>query len=160
MNISWDLFTLLFFATLAIYGMLIGRTKILGILVNAFVALAVTMIVGDYVYDLVSNFAIISNNLAASAFGVKTFLLVLITAVLTLKSEISGLDTGSSLTTFETGVYGIFLAGLVLSSALSFMTNGQRLALDSNFANLVYSYQILFIAVPIVWFIASPYLKK
>jgi len=160
MNISWDLFVLLVFGALTIYGALIGKNKILGILVNLYIALAVVLISGDMIYSFASNFSLISNNFAVTEFGVKTIALVTITGLLTIKSEVSGLDSGDSIGTLMTGAYGLLAAGLFLSAAFSFMSFSERLALDSNFVNLVYNFRAIFAFAPALLMIGSAFIRR
>lgn len=157
---TWDLFILIFFVVLTIYGMLLGKSKILGILVNIYIALAVTEVAGEIVYNFLSNFSLISTNLTASLFGTKVLLLVLVTGLLVFKSETSGLDTGTSLSTVQTALYGFLTAGLILASAFSFMSGAQRSGLDSNFALLVYQYRVIWVTAPVVLMIASAFRRR
>lgn len=157
---TWDLFILIFFAVMTIYGMLLGKSKILGILVNIYIALAVTEVAGELVYNFLSNFSLISANLTASLFGTKVLILVLVTGLLVFKSETSGLDTGSSLSTIQTAIYGFLTAGLILASAFSFMSAAQRMGLDSNFAFWVYQYRAIWVTAPVVLMIASAFRRR
>lgn len=157
---TWDLFILVFFVVLTIYGMLLGKSKILGILVNLYIALVVTEVAAEVVYNFLSNFSLISANLATSLFGTKVLLLVLVTGLLVFKSETSGLDTGSSLSTIQTALYGFLTAGLILASVFMFMSSAQRSALDSNFAFLVYQYRPIWVTAPVILMIASAFRRR
>lgn len=159
MQFTWDLFIILFFAVFTIYGMLLGRNKILGILINIYVSLTVVAVIGQPVHDFLSNFRLISANLSTSMFGTKILLLVILVGLLTLKSEIAGADSGG-LSTIETGIYGFFTAGVLLSSALSFMNSAELVGLGSNLAGTVASYYPVFIAGPILFIIGSAFIKR
>lgn len=159
MQFTWDLFIILFFAVFVIYGMLLGRNKILGILVNIFVALTVVTVIGEPVHDFMSHFQLISANLSTSMFGTKILLMVILVGLLTLKSEIAGADSGS-LSTIETGIYGFFTAGVLLSSALSFMSYPELVGLNSTLASTVVSYYPLWIVTPILFIIGSAFVKR
>lgn len=160
MEITWDLFVLLVFGAFVIYGTLIGKNKILGILVNLYIALAVVMATGDLFYQFLSNFALISNNFALTEFGAKTILLVVLVGFLTIKSEVAGLDSGNSIGTVMTGIYGFLTAGIFLGAIFNFMSFSERISLESNFANLVYNFWGLFVAAPVILMIASAFTKK
>ncbi|MDD3480927.1 MAG: hypothetical protein PHW75_01725 [Patescibacteria group bacterium] len=160
MNISWDLFVLLVFGAFTVYGALIGRNKILGILVNLYIALAVVLLAGDVIYSFASNFSLITNNFVVTEFGAKTISLVVITGLLTIKSEVSGLDSGNSIGTVMTAVYGFLTAGLFLAAAFSFMSLTERIALDSNFANMVYNFRALFALAPVTLMIVTSFTRR
>jgi hypothetical protein len=159
MQITWDLFILFFFFILTVYGMLIGKNKIVGILVNIYVALAVVFVFGDQFHSLISNFSIISNNLASSAFGAKMILLVVLAALLTVKSELSGLEN-SSISKVQGGIYGFLTSGVLLSAAFSFMSNAERVSLNSNFALLVFSYQYIWILAGVLMMIVGGFIRR
>lgn len=160
MQITWDLFILLVFGVFVIYGALIGKNKILGILVNLYVALAVVLVAGDLIYDFASNFQLLTNNFTITEFGAKTLSLVIITGILTIKSEVSGLDTEGNIPQLMTALYGFLAAGLFLSSAFAFMSPSELLAVDSNFANVVYNFRAAWVAAPVALMIASGFIKR
>ena len=93
-------------------------------------------------------------------FGVKTITLVTLIGFLTIKSEIAGLDSGTSVSKPMAGVYGVLTAGLLLSSVISFMSMPERISLDSNFANILYSFRAAFALAPMIPIIGSAFLKK
>lgn len=132
----------------------------MGILVNLYVSFAVAVVAGDWVHSLLSNFQFVSNNLATSAFGSKVLLMVVITGLLTVKSELSGLDSGGSLSKVQTGILGFLTAGFAFSAALSFMTNTELLGLDSNFALIIANYHIAWVVAPVLLMIGLPFMNK
>jgi hypothetical protein len=160
MQLTWDLFILLVFGVFVIYGALIGKNKILGILVNLYVALAVVLVAGEYIYDFASSLQLLTNNFTVTEFGAKTLSLVIITGLLTIKSEVSGLDSGGSISPLMTAVYGFLTAGLFLSSAFNFMSPSELLAVDSNFANLVYNFRAAWVAAPVLLMVTGSFIKR
>lgn len=160
MEITWDLFIILVFGVFVIYGALIGRNKILGILVNLYIALAVILVAGDFIYDFASNFQLITNSVIVTEFGTKTLAMVLITGILTIKSEVSGLDSGNSLSKIMTALYGFLAAGLFLSAAFYFMSPSELLAVDSNFANIVYNLRAAWVLAPVALIIGGSFIKR
>lgn len=159
MQLTWDLIILLFTAVLTIYGALLGKNKIVSILVNVYIALAVTLILGDSFHSLISNFEIISNNLASSAFGAKMLLVVIITALLTFKSELSAMGS-PTISKVQGGIYGFLTSGLIFSSAFYFMSNAEMISLDSNFAIFVLNYQWAWVLAPVVLMIIGGFIKR
>lgn len=160
MQITWDLFILLIFGVFLIYGALIGKNKILGILVNLYIALAVVLVAGDWIYDLASSLQLITNNITVTEFGAKTLSLVVIAGILTIKSEVSGLDSDGSISQLMTALYGFLTAGLFLSMAFSFMSPSELLAVDSNFANIVYNFRAAWVAAPVALMVAGSFIRK
>jgi len=162
MSFTWNLFILAFFAVFTVYGLLLGRNRILGILINLYPGLVVAEVAGETVHNFLSHFRVISNNLATSLFGTKLLLLILVTFLLTIKGEHSKSEVSGMLSSFQTALYGFLTAGLLLSSALSFMSESEKLSLfsNSNLANLIASYQIVWIVAPILCMIGTGFLKK
>ncbi len=160
MTLSWDLFVLLFTGIIVVYSILLGRNRIVGILINIYISLAVTLVVGDAVYNLVSNFTIISNRFSVTEFAVKTIFLVTVTALLSIKSEIAGLDSGGSVSKIQAGIYGFLTSGFILSTIFSFMADSQIIALDSNFVNLIVSFYMVLVVAPILFMIGTAFTKK
>ncbi len=160
MEITWDLFILLVFGAFIIYGALIGKRRILGILVNLYIAYAVVLVAGEIIYSFASNFQLLTNNFTVTEFGTKTLALVIITGLLTIKSEVAGLDSGDSLSKIMTGIYGLLTAGLFLSAVFSFMSPSELLAVDSNFANVVYNFRAAWALAPVALMIGGSFLKR
>lgn len=159
MQVTWDLIILLFTAILTIYGALLGKNKIVSVLVNIYIALTVTLFLGDWFHSLISNFQIVSNNFASTNFGAKVLLTVVVAALLTFKSELAGLEN-PTISKVQGGIYGFLTSGLVLSSTFSFMSNAERVSLNSNFANLVLQFQWFWILAPVVLLIVGSFIKK
>lgn len=160
MEITWDLFVLLAFAVTIIYGALLGRNRILGILVNTYIGIAVATVIGEPVYNMVSGVEFISRNLAASVFGAKMLVLVIVVAALSLRSEIA--DIGNAgFSRFQGSVYGFLTAGLILSSAVSFMSDSEKMNFfnESNFVNLVAGYHAIWIVAPVLVMVGATFLK-
>ena len=160
MEVTWDLIILAGLAGGILYGAFFGRNKIVGIVVNLILAFAFTTVVGETVYNWVANFGFVSNQLVATQFGASTVVFALTFFLLLFKSETAGLDSAGSIDKIWGGIYGFFASGLVLSSLLSFMTETQRISLDSNFANLVHSWHSLWIAGPILLLITGSFIKR
>ncbi|MDD3679067.1 MAG: hypothetical protein PHT36_02385 [Patescibacteria group bacterium] len=160
MQLTWDLIVLATFGAFIIYGGLISRNRILGVLVNLYIAIAATVFAGDLVYDFASNFSLISANLTITEFGTKTLLMILITGLLTIKSELSDLDSGDSLSKLMGGIYGFLTAGLFLAALFGFMSYTELANLDSNFALIVTNFTAAFALVPALIMIGSSFMKR
>lgn len=160
MTLSWDLFVLLFISIVVVYSVLLGRNRIVGILVNTYIALTVTLVTGDMVYNFFSSLSIISNRFSITEFAVKTIFLVALTGILSIKSEIAGLDSGGTVSKLQAGVYGFLASCFILSTVFSFMTTSQVIALDSNFVNIISSYYVVFVVAPIGFMVGTSFVKK
>jgi len=159
-TLSWDLFVLLFFAVVIIYSILLGRNKIVGLLVNFYISLAVVLAAGETIYGWVANLGFVSARLAVTPFSVSVITLFVLTTILSIKSEIAGLDSGGTISKMQAGIYGFLAAGLVLSTAFHFMSDASRIALDSNFVNIVAGYFVIWVIAPIILMIATSFIKK
>jgi hypothetical protein len=160
MTITWDLLILIILAIGTIYGYAIGKNKVLGILVSLYLGFIVAESGGAFLFKYLSDAAYMSNKVSITEFGVKSILLLIVTALLVFRSEVAGLDTAGSIPKIQTGLYGFLTAAVLSSSVLSFMSNAELTSLDSNFAILAVSYKPLILAVPIVVMIVSAFLKN
>lgn len=162
MSFTWNLFILAFFAVFTVYGLLLGRNRILGILINIYPGLVVAEVAGETVHNFLSSFRIISNNLVTSLFGTKILLLVLVTFLLTIKSEHSKSEVSGMLSSFQTALYGFLTAGLLLSSTFSFMGESEKVTLfsSSNLASIIANYHVVWIVAPILIMIGAGFIKK
>lgn len=162
MSFTWNLFTVTFFAVFTVYGLLLGRNRILGILINSYVGLVVAEVAGESVYNLLSNFKFISNNLTTSLFGTKLLLMVLVIFLLTLKGEHSRSEVSGMLSSFQTALYGFLTAGFIFSSAISFMGESARVTFfsSSNLASIVANYHIVWIVAPVLFMIGWGFFKR
>lgn len=160
MEITWDLFVLLVFGIFIIYGALISKNRILGVLINLYIAVAATLLAGDTIYVLASNSDFITGNFTVTEFSVKTVTLVVLAGLLTIKSELSDLDSGNSLSKTLAGVYGFLTAGLFLSAVFNFMSPTELVNLDSNFALIVTNFTAGFAVAPVALMIATAFTKR
>lgn len=160
MEITWDVFILLVFGAFVIYGAFISKNRILGILVNLYIAIAITLMAGDSIYNIASNLPLITNNIVVTKFGALTLTLILSAGLLTIKSELSDLDSGDSLSKPIAGTYGFLAAGLLLSAIFGFMGYTELANLDSNFALIVTNLTPAFAVAPVLLMIASAFGRK
>lgn len=160
MEITWDVFVLLVFGAFVVYGALISKSRILGILVNLYIAIAVTLLAGSSIYNAVSNFSLITNRINITEFGTLTLTMVIITGLLTIKSELSDLDSGDSISKVMAGVYGFLTAGLFLSATFSFMSYTELANLNSNFALIITNLTPAFAIIPAGLMIITAFTKR
>lgn len=161
MTLSWDLFIVLFFVILTVYGLLIGRGRIFNILINVYVAFAIASELGESAFNSLSGLNSLAHSVSISIFGVKLLIFALVITILTLRNELVGgsYDNTSKL---YTAIYGFLTAGLALYSVFSFMGESGRYSLfqSSQLAVNVYSYNVVWLAGPIVVIVASYLLRR
>jgi hypothetical protein len=162
MTPSWDLFIILFFVIMGVYGFLLGRGRVFNILINTYVGLVIATQLGSYAFDYLSKITEISHSFNVTLFGAKVFAFVAVLFVLTLNKELSGTNDDSFSSPIYTATYGVLAAGLILTSVFSFMGDAERASLfaSSNLASTVYQYQILWLVAPIVVVIVSNVLTR
>jgi hypothetical protein len=160
MEVTWDAFILLIFGAFVVYGAFISKNRILGVLINLYIAIAITLLAGDTIFNIASNIPLITNNVALTRFGTLTLTLILAAGLLTIKSELSDLDSGDSLSKVTAGTYGFLTAGLLLSAIFGFMGQTQLVNLDSNFALIVINFTPAFAVAPVLIMIASAFTKR
>lgn len=160
MEITWDLFILIVFGSFVIYSAFISKNKIMGVLVNIYIAIAVTLLAGEAIFNLSSNIPLITDNIAITKFGTLTLTMMITAGLLTIKSELSDLDSGNSLSKTIAGAYGFLAAGLTLSAIFGFMSHTELLNLNSNFAIILVNFTAFFALAPAVVMISTSFIKK
>jgi hypothetical protein len=151
MTLSWDIFIVLAFVIMGVYGFLLGRSRVYNILIYSYVALTVSTQLGSYAFDYLSKITDISHSFNMTMFGAKVFVFAAVVFVLILNKEISsGNDGGQN--NIVTAVYGLLAAGLILSSVFSFMGNSEAAQLfsTSTLAIQVSNLQIFWLLAPIL----------
>ncbi len=151
MTLSWDLFIVLTFVIMGVYGFLLGRSRVLSIIINSYVALTVSSHVGSYAYQYLTKITDISHSFNLTMFGAKVFVFVTVLFVLMMNKELSGGNDGGS-KSIQTAIYGVLAAGLLLSSVFTLMGDEEKALLfsDSSLAIQVSNYQLLWLLAPIV----------
>ncbi len=151
MTLSWDLFIVLTFVIMGVYGFLLGRSRVFSIILNSYVGLTVSTYVGSYAYQYLTKITDISHSFNLTMFGAKVFVFVTVLFVLMMNRELNSGNDGSS-KSIETVIYGVLAAGLLLSSVFTFMGDVERASLFSNssLAIQVSNYQLFWLLAPIV----------
>jgi len=151
MTPSWDLFIILFFVIMTVYGLLLGRGRVFNILINTYVGYVVATELGSLVLEYVVKVSSVSHSVSVSMFGVKVLLFAATIFILTMRSELSGANDDSSVSGVYTAGYGFLAAGLMLTSVFSFMPPIDRLNFfhNSNLAAQIYGYRALWLIGPI-----------
>ncbi len=162
MNPSWDLFIILFFVIMTVYGLLLGRGRVFNILISTYVGYVLATELGNVAYDYMIKAASVSHSLSFSLFGAKVLVFALTVFILTMKSELSGTNDDSSTSGIYTAGYGFLAAGLMLTSVFSFMSVPDRVSFfqNSNLAAQIYSYRIWWLIGPILIILVTSILSR
>lgn len=116
-NPSWDLFIILFFVVGALlYGISLGRDRIIVIMVSIFMALAVVEAMPEFVINVAFN--------GQSAFEVTTFISLFIILFFFISRSALLRTLGADLSAgrwYQTIIFSILHVGLLLSIIMSFM---------------------------------------
>lgn len=155
---TWDLLITLFFLVAMAFGFILGRGRIVIILIITYVAYAVAQELGTAAYSLFAGPTTIAQNVwvqgSASLFTIKCALFGLVIVLLSLKGELNalaGLARGLK-STILTGVYAFFNAGLIISCIIKFLPEETQTALFSisPLANQVASNREWWVLIPVV----------
>jgi len=164
---TWDLVITLFFLIALAYGFILGRGRIVIILIITYVAYIVSSEFGDTVFKFVSGSETIVNNVwiksNASLFTVKSIFFALIIVLVSLKGELgalTGLARGVR-SALLTGVYSFLNAGLIVSSVIKFLPEDSQNALFSvsPLAAKVADYRNWWLVVPVLIMIAEGFIR-
>lgn len=156
---TWDLFITLCFIIGLGYGLILGRQRIIVVLVACYVAYAVALVVGETIYSILSGSTLLSDTIwiksNISEFGAKALIFGIVAVLLTLKGEISALPgkfAGGGKSAIVVVLYGFLTSGLVVSSIISFLskTSQQALFYQSSLAELVMKFHNWWLILPIV----------
>ena len=114
---TWDVFLLMFFAIGSLlYGLTLGRDRIVVIMVSIYMGLAVVTN-APYIRDISS----VSVNDYAVKIGAFVGVFVLLFFFLSKNALIRSLDTGGGGRLFQTVMFSVLHVGLLVSVALSFL---------------------------------------
>jgi len=159
---SWDTFIFLFFGVCVGYSLLLGKAKITGIMLSAYVALAVANETGDILYSYFTRTS--AYGAATSIFTFKTVLFALIILFFTLKNENIKVGEVSHglIGTIMAAIYGFFSAGLMLTSIATFMSAKQLEVIfgQSSLAAHMMQFRFLWLIMPIIFIIFFSFAKK
>jgi len=155
---TWDLVITLFFLIAMAYGFILGRGRIVIILIITYVAFVLASELGEATYGLFSGPTNIAKNVwiegNASLFTIKTALFVLTIVLLSLKGDLGPLTSLSRgiKSTILTGIYAFFNAGLIVSSVIKFLPEESQTALVSMspLASKVVSNRPWWILIPVI----------
>jgi len=151
MTLSWDLFIILSFVVMGVYGFLLGRGRVFNILINSYVGFVIALELGDFAFDYLSRAAELSHSVNITLFGAKVFVFALVIFVLTLNAELLGIRDDAQTSKVWTVLYGLLAAGLILSSVFALMGGAEQASLftTSTLATRVTDLRLVWLTAPI-----------
>ena len=151
MTLSWDLFIILSFVVMGVYGFLLGRGRVFTILINSYVGYVIAYELGDFAYTYLAKASQLSHSVNITLFGAKVFVFALVIFVLTLNAELLGIRDDAPTSKVWTILYGLLAAGLILSSVFAFMGSTEQLALfsSSTLATRITDLRLVWLVAPI-----------
>jgi len=136
-NLSWDLFVIVFFAVIIAYSFIIGRNQTLKIIISTYIAILTADGIGNLIKHYLLGKEEVSSMIAASpeaglvvikiAIFVATIVLITTRGRFRIDMDKSG---GSMMNLILNLTYGILSAGLITSTILIY-TSGASLVQDS-----------------------------
>lgn len=164
---TWDLVITLFFLMVLAYGFILGRGRIVIILIITYAAYLISSELGAIVYGFFTGTKSISDSILISAnmslFTVKAVLFSLITILMTTRGELGPLENLSRgvRSTLLVGFYSFFNAGLMVSSIIKFLPEDQQTTLFSmsSLALKVNDWRPWWLALPIIVMVAEGFLR-
>jgi len=158
MTLSWDLFIIAFFVFLTGMGAMLGRGRVLSILVGSYIGYVVATEVGALAFETANRFAHTGN---ISLLLVKAALLFGTIVVLNAKTELGG-KGGDDSSIVVNVIYGILTAGFITTAVLSFLETSEKASLlaNSNLLTRIDSMTLFWVVAPVVFLIFADFLKS
>lgn len=164
---TWDLVITLFFLMAMAYGFILGRGRIVIILIITYLAYVVAAEVGNAVYAFFAGPTAVTSNIWVQSnvtlFVVRTAIFALIIILVSLKGELGALTSLARgvRSAFLTGVYAFFNAGLIISCIIKFLPEESQAALFavSPLANKVNNNRIWWLVIPVIVMIIEGFFR-
>lgn len=163
---SWDLFIVIFFAVITGYGFILQKEKTAATLISTYVALVVTTVWGQTIFDLLTGNTVLFNQVwfrtNANPFVIKTIIFSLFIVLLALKAEYISTRAGAVGSSIVLFLYSFLNAGLIISVVISFMDEVSRdlLVSQSHIADLIFKYHEWWIILPAIVLIIAGFKRK
>ncbi len=159
MNPTWDLFIIIFFAVLVVFGIALGRERAIVGVIASYIGLITANVWGNAAYNLIggtsANIGDLSLTAGNSPFMIKAIIFAIIAILLIAKG-----DFLKKAVTYHTGmfsmmfsaIYSFLNAGLIVTALVSFLSDAQRTELlaQSELTNTIIQYQTWWLVLPVV----------
>ena len=169
MNPTWDLFIIIFFIIMTVFGIALGRERAIVGVIASYIGLITANVWGNAIYNLIggssANIGNIALNGGGSPFSFKVTIFALIVILLIAKGDFLKkaitYHTGVFSMIFA-GVYSFLNAGLIITALVSFLNDAQRTDVlsQSALANTVIQYQTWWLVLPVLLMIILGFKHK
>jgi len=154
MTPTWNLMIVIFFIAIAAFGFVMQREKLTAALIASYIALAVTIVWGDAIYQILSGNQVIFGQIwlrgNVNPFTVKTVIFVVLIVLLSFKSKVVAGRSSRIASPFITLIYSVLCAGLIVSSIISFMKPADQTSIinSSNLAAFIMKFKTWWVLLP------------
>ncbi len=154
MNPTWNTVILLGVGAIVAFGFLLQKDKIQATLISAYIALAVTSIWGNQIYNILTGNQVLMNQIWFRAninpFIFKTILFILFILLLSFKSKVISGKSSRISSPFIAISYSVLCAFLIISSLLTFMAPDVRASIlaGSSLAKFMYNFRTWWVLLP------------
>lgn len=154
MALTWNTIIIGFFVAFVAFGFMMQKEKITVTLISTYIALAITTIWGQSIYNILSGNQVLFNQIwfrgNVNPFVVKTIIFIGFIVLLSFKSKVISGKTSRMASPLITIAYSLMTAALILSSLLSFMPPSQRMEIirGSHIATIVYNLKTWWVLLP------------
>ncbi len=141
-NLSWDLFVVVFFTIIVAYSYVIGKYQTLKIILSSYMAILAADGVGNLVQrymigeDPILNIFVGQNSIKALIF-LKIFIFVILTIILATRGKfgiVVSKEKNQFIGFITTVLYGVLSAGLIVSTILVYISGSSLVENNSLFA--------------------------
>lgn len=134
-NLTWDLFIIVFFAVIIAYSFIIGKNKTLKLIIATYMSLLASDGLGNMIYTyilgpspLLKVFNIGNTDQLLILFKVVIFILGIVIISIKGSFEVDTLiEKSSFFRTFSIFIFGFFSAGLIISTVITFTSGNSFL---------------------------------
>lgn len=141
-NLTWDLFVLVFFTIIIAYSFIIGRNQTIKIIICTYIAIltadGIGNIVGRYMSPRTLTLFFPRLDYITAGIVIKILIFVFVIVVLAMKGEfqVNLSEHGSKIISMlVNGIFGILSAGLIVSTILFYTSGGSFLQLSGAITN-------------------------
>ncbi|OIO52873.1 hypothetical protein AUJ78_00750 [Candidatus Peregrinibacteria bacterium CG1_02_41_10] len=180
-QLSWDLFVLVFLLVILAYSFIMGRNQTLKIIISTYIAIltadGINNLLSRYISPEMVGFAIPGLDFLSALVLLKILIFVVVIVILTVKGRFSvgfSASRSKSLTFLMTAFLGLLSGGLVISTILFYISGGSFLGGEMTNLNeaisslraqslmvnsLIVHYNIIF-ALPALVFVALSFWER
>ena len=164
---SWDLFLAIFFIVSIGYSFVLQRDKVVVTMLAIYAGIVISSVLSSPLQGLFNGDKTFANQLFiranASPFSIQTFIFLLVTILISVRSGLSGRTSGrGALSNFELGLFSFLNSALILAAVFSFLdpTAQAQFVAHSKIANLIITHMSWWFIAPLIALVATGGLNK